>query len=127
MSLHCIYFTVFYSYTQTYNNNVSQSISLQKLAVLPFLNVKPLVYLNKSYTNMFYRRGYGLKENDILYTYFFTRGTYLHEVVLADWNLSLFTFPRQRTDESFDKFNVNKSFFILFFDYPKNCCTFIKV
>ena len=53
MSLYCI--TFLYSYTQTY---------LQKLAVLPLLNVKSLVYLNKSCTNKFCRRGYGLREND---------------------------------------------------------------
>ena len=62
MSSNC--FTLFYSYTQIYNNYVSQSIYLRKLAVLPFLNVKSLVYLNKSCTNRFYRWGYGLKENE---------------------------------------------------------------
>ena len=62
MSLYCI--TLFYSYTQTYYDNVSQSTYLQKLAVLPLLNVKSLVYLNKSCTNTFCRRGYGLREND---------------------------------------------------------------
>ena len=36
----------------------------KKLAVLPFLNVKSLVYLYKSCTITFCRRGYGLKEND---------------------------------------------------------------
>ena len=43
---------------KTYNDNVSHSIYLQKFAVLP------LVYLNKSCTNTFCRRSYGLKEND---------------------------------------------------------------
>ena len=62
MSLYCI--TLFYSYTQTYYDNVSQSTYLQKLAVLPLLNVKSLVYLNKSCTNTFCRRGYWLREND---------------------------------------------------------------
>ena len=62
MSLYCI--TLFYSYTQTYYDNVSQSTYLQKLAVLPLLNVKSLAYLNKSCTNTFCRRGYGLREND---------------------------------------------------------------
>ena len=63
----------------------------------------------------------------------YCRRTFLHEGHIytksAEFskNSSLFTFPRQRTDESLDK-NENKSFFILFFDYPKNmCCTFIKV
>ena len=42
----------------------SQSIYLEKLAMLPVLNVKSLVYLNKSCTTTFCRRGYGLKEND---------------------------------------------------------------
>ena len=32
--------------------------------MLPFLNVKSQVYLNKSCTTMFCRKGYGLKEND---------------------------------------------------------------
>ena len=60
---HWIVFTLFYSYTQTYNDNVSQSIYLLKLEVLP-LNIKSPVYLNKSSTNTFCRRGYGVKEND---------------------------------------------------------------
>ena len=57
LSLHCI---IYYSYTNTYNDNVSQSIYLQKLAMLPFLNVKSLVYLNKSCTNTLCWMGYGL-------------------------------------------------------------------
>ena len=36
MSLYFI--TLFYSYTQTYYDNISQSTYLQKLAVLPLLN-----------------------------------------------------------------------------------------
>ena len=62
MSLHST--TLFYPYSQAYNDNVSQFIYLQKLAVFPILNVKSHVYLNKSCTTMFYDRGYGLKEND---------------------------------------------------------------
>ena len=54
--------TLLYSYRQTYNDNVSQSIYLQKLAVLPFLNVKSPVFLNKSSTNTFCMRGCGVKE-----------------------------------------------------------------
>ena len=50
--------------TQTYDDNVYQFIYLQKLAVLPFKNVKSHVYLNKSCMATFCRRGYGLKEND---------------------------------------------------------------
>ena len=46
-----------------YNDNVSQSIYLQKLAVLLLLNVKSPVYMNKSCMTMFCRRSYGLKEN----------------------------------------------------------------
>ena len=56
--------TILYSYTQKYNNNVSQFIYLQKPAVLPSLSVKSLVYLNKSCTTSFRRRGYGSKEKD---------------------------------------------------------------
>ena len=40
--------------------------------------------------------------------------------VVADLNSSQLTFPRQRTDESLDK-----TFFILFFDYPKNIVLYI--
>ena len=74
MSLNCT--TFLYSYTQTYIDNVSQSIYVQKLAVLPFLNVKSQVFLNKSCTTLFCNRGYGLRENDssILYTYAFHAG-----------------------------------------------------
>ena len=71
MQLHCITGTLLYSYTQTYNDNIFQSTYLQKLALLPFLNVKSAVYLNKSFTTMFCRRGYGLEENDFS-IYFFT-------------------------------------------------------
>ena len=62
MSLHCI--TLFYSCTQTYNDNVSQFIYLQKLAMLPLFNVKSLFYLSKSCTKTFCMWGYGLREND---------------------------------------------------------------
>ena len=56
--------TLLYPYSQTYNDNVSQFIYLQKLAVFPILNVKSHAYLNKSYTTRFCEWGYGLKEND---------------------------------------------------------------
>ena len=62
MSLHST--TLFYPYSQTYNDNVSQFIYLQKLAVFPILNVKSHVYLNKSCTTRFCDRGYRLKKND---------------------------------------------------------------
>ena len=60
MSLHCI--NLFYTYTKTYNDNLSQSIYLQKLAVLPFLNVKSLVFLNNSCMTTFCRWDNGLKD-----------------------------------------------------------------
>ena len=60
IAFHCT--TSLHSYTQQDNHVVSQTIYLQKLAVLPFLNVKWLVY--KSCKATFCRRGYGLKEND---------------------------------------------------------------
>ena len=62
MHLHCT--ILLYSYTQTYNENISRSTYVQKLAMLPFLNVKSPVYLIKSCTTTFCRRGYGLGEND---------------------------------------------------------------
>ena len=67
MSLHCV--TLFYSYTQTYIDNISQFIYLQNLAVLPFLNVKPLVYSNTSCKNTFCRWDYRLN-GSYSYIYF---------------------------------------------------------
>ena len=62
MSLHCT--TLFYPYSQAYNDNVSQFIHLQKTAVFSILNVTSQVYLNKLCTTWFCGRDYGLKEND---------------------------------------------------------------
>ena len=98
MSLHCV--ALFYSYTQTNNDNVSQSIYLQKLAVLPFLNVKSLVYLSKTCTNRFYRRGYGLKEND----------SYIHFCSI--------TIPAFPTGDLKGRFNYRIVFTILTYPYP---------
>ena len=55
---------------KTYNDNVSRSIYLQKLAVLPVLNVKSLVYLNKSCTATFCRRAYMVERKKISNIYF---------------------------------------------------------
>ena len=62
MPFYCI--ILFYSYTQTYSDNVSQSTYLLKYAMLPLLNVKSLVYYNKSCTTTFCRWDNELREND---------------------------------------------------------------
>ena len=62
MQLRCT--TSLYSYTLKDIDHVSQSIYLHKLAVLPFSNVKSLVYLNNTCSGTFCKRGNGLKEND---------------------------------------------------------------
>ena len=64
LKCHCI---VLLYFTHTHKLTMITFLSLptcKKLAVLPLLNVKSLVYLNKSCTNTFCRRGYGLREND---------------------------------------------------------------
>ena len=60
---HALYYFIILIHT-TYNDNNSQSSYLQKFVVFPFLNIKSLVYLNKSCTTTFCRRGYGLKKSD---------------------------------------------------------------